>query len=179
MRIPMKKILAVACSAAILAAVAGCSSETSSPDASASPTTSAAPASPSATEAGPMSSPSPTSAIAAGFPEALVPVFAGSQPAASSYESEAGLVTASMTASSSADADEILAFYTAHFEELGFTALDGDAVDSTPAKDFARTADTETETVNVSVITRNGSSIYTVGANVLPATVESAGQDTP
>ena len=48
-------------------------------------------------------------------------------------------------------------------------------MDSTPAKDFARTTDSETETVNVSVVTRNGSSVYTVGANVLPATAETAG----
>lgn len=171
----MKKILAIACSAAILAAVAGCSSETSSPDATASPATSAASASPSATQARPTPSPSPSSAIAAGFPEALIPVFAGSEPTVSSYESDGGLVTASMTASSPATPEEILAFYTAHFEGLGFMALEGDAVDSTPAKDFARTTGPDTETVNVSVVTRDGTSIYTVGANVLPATAETAG----
>ncbi|MFW0769247.1 hypothetical protein ACLRGH_04375 [Arthrobacter koreensis] len=171
----MKKFLAVACSAAILAAVAGCSSDATSPDTTASPSTSAASPSSSAAEASPTTSPSPTSAIAPGFPEALIPVFAGSEPTASSYESDGKLVTASMTASSPAAPEEILAFYTAHFEKLGFTALEGDAVDSTPAKDFARTTDTETETVNVSVVTRNGSSVYTVGANVLPATAETAG----
>ena len=82
------------------------------------------------------------------------------------------MLNASLTATSSASAEEILAFYTAHFEKLGFTALEGDAVDSTPAKDFARTSGSETETANVSVVTREGSSIYTVGANVLPGTAE-------
>lgn len=170
----MKKILALACSAAVLAAVAGCSSTESSPSASASPSSSVSSAPPSATPATTAPSPSPSSAIAEGFPEALVPVFAGSEPTASSFEDDGQLLTASLTASSSASPEEILAFYTAHFEGLGFAALEGDAVESTPAKDFARTTGSETETANVSVTTRNGSSIYTVGANVLPGTAETA-----
>lgn len=171
----MKKTLALACSAAILAAVAvaGCSSTESAPSTSPSDSSSqvSASASPTAT-AKASASPSPSSAIAAGFPKDLVPVYTDSVPTASSFEDDGQLLTASLTASSSASAEEILAFYTAHFEKLGFTALEGDAVDSTPAKDFARTTDSETETANVSVITREGSSIYTVGANVLPGTAE-------
>ena len=170
----MKKILALACSAAVLAAVAGCSSAGSSPSESSSPSTSMSSATPTASPATSAPSPSPSSAIAEGFPEALIPVFAGSEPTASSFEDDGQLLTASLTASSSASAEEILAFYTTHFEGLGFTALEGDAVDSTPAKDFARTTGSETETANVSVTAREGSSIYTVGANVLPGTAETA-----
>lgn len=171
----MKKIVAIAFSAAVLAAAAGCSSESSSPAESPSPSSTAASASSSPTQESPTPAPSPSSAIADGFPEALIPVFAGSEPTASSFEADGGLLTASLTASSPAAPEEILAFYTTHFEGLGFTALEGDAVDSTPTKDFARTTGSETETVNVSVITRDGSSIYTVGANVLPGTAETAG----
>ena len=170
----MKKILALACSAAVLAAVAGCSSTDSSPSASPSSST-AGSASPSAARTSASASPSPSSAIAEGFPEALVPVFAGSEPTASSFEDDGQLLTASLTASSSASPEEILAFYTTHFESLGFTALEGDSVDSTPAKDFARTTRSEAETAHVSVTSRDGSSIYTVGANVLPGTAETAG----
>lgn len=170
----MKKILALACSAAVLAAVAGCSSGESSPSAS-SPSTSMSAASPSAAQSTAVPSPSSSSAVAEGFPEALIPVFADSEPTASSFEDDGRLLTASLTASSAAAPEEILAFYTAHFEGLGFKALEGDAVDSTPAKDFARTTGAETETANVSVITRDGSSIYTVGANVLPGAAETAG----
>ncbi len=170
----MKKILALACSAAVLAAVAGCSSTGSSPSASSSPSTSMSAAPPSATATTAAPSPSPSSAIAEGFPTALIPVFAGSEPTASSFEDDGQLLTASLTASSSAAPEEILAYYTAHFEKLGFTALEGDSVDSTPAKDFARTAGSETETANVSVTSRDGSSVYTVGANVLPGAAETA-----
>lgn len=169
----MKKTLALACSAAILAAVAGCSSTGSSPSPSPSGSSSQESASASPTASVKASaSPSPSSAIASGFPEDLVPVYTGSVPTASSFEDDGQLLTASLTATSSASAKEILAFYTTHFEKLGFTALEGDAVDSTPAKDFARTSGSETETANVSVVTREGSSIYTVGANVLPGTAE-------
>lgn len=171
----MRKVLALVCSAAVLAAVAGCSSTNSSPSASSSPAVSTAAASPSATGTAPAPSPSASSAIAEGFPSTLIPVFTGSEATASSFEDDGQLVTASLTASSSAAPGEILAFYTAHFEELGFKALEGDSVDSTPAKDFARTTGSETETANVSVTTRDGSSIYTVGANVLPGTAETAG----
>ena len=175
----MKKFLALACSAAVLATVAGCSPENASPSVSPSPSTSSSSSSssssPTVTATSPAPSPSASSAVADGFPEALIPVFSGSEPTASSYEAEGGLLTASLTASSPASPEEILAFYTKHFEGLGFKALEGDAVDSTPAKDFARTTESETETVNVSVITRDGNSIYTVGANVLPGTAETAG----
>ena len=167
----MKKILTLAFSAAVIAGAAGCSSGDSAPAPSSSPATPAAPASPTAA-ASPSASPSPSPAIADGFPEELIPVYTGSEPSASSFEDDGTLLTASLTAGSAAAPEEILAFYTAHFEKLGFTALEGDAVDSTPAKDFARTTESETETANVSVITREGKSIYTVGANVLPGTAE-------
>lgn len=168
----MKKMLALAFSAAILTAVAGCGSgDSQASGAGSSPASSPSPSSssPSASATdSPSSSPSPSGPVADGFPEALIPLPAGATPTATSYAEDGKLLTASLTASSAAAPGEILAFYTAHFESRGFTALEGDAVDSTSTKDFARTAGTETETANVSAVTRDGKTVYTVGANVLP-----------
>ncbi|MFZ3452784.1 hypothetical protein [Arthrobacter sp. 7Tela_A1] len=172
----MKKLLALACSAAVVAAVAGCGSGDgtppgSTPSATQSPSTSSSPAAP-ATTVPPTATPSETSAIAEGFPEALLPLYAGSEATASSFAEDSELLTASLTATSTATPEEIISFYVAHFEAKGFTALEGESVDSTPTKDLARTTGEETETVNVSVVTRDGETVYTVGANVLPATAE-------
>ncbi|MCC3299166.1 hypothetical protein [Arthrobacter caoxuetaonis] len=172
----MKKLLALACSAAVLAAVAGCGSgDGTSPGSTPSATQSSSSASSSAapaTTASPAAAPSETPAIAEGFPEALLPLYAGSEATASSFAEDSELLTASLTATSTAAPEEIISFYVAHFEAKGFTALEGESVDSTPTKDLARTTGEETETVNVSVVTRDGESVYTVGANVLPATAE-------
>ncbi|MCC9193130.1 hypothetical protein LOC59_05625 [Arthrobacter sp. zg-Y916] len=172
----MKKLLALACSAAVLAAVAGCgsgdgTSPGSTPSATQSSSSASSPAAP-ATTASPAAAPSETPAIAEGFPEALLPLYAGSEATASSFAEDSELLTASLTATSTAAPEEIISFYVAHFEAKGFTALEGESVDSTPTKDLARTTGEETETVNVSVVTRDGESVYTVGANVLPATAE-------
>lgn len=172
----MKKLLALACSAAVLAAVAGCgsgdgTSPGSTPSAAQSSSSASSPAAP-ATTASPAPAPSETPAIAEGFPEALLPLYAGSEATASSFAEDSELLTASLTATSTAAPEEIISFYVAHFEAKGFTALEGESVDSTPTKDLARTTGEETETVNVSVVTRDGESVYTVGANVLPATAE-------
>lgn len=172
----MKKLLALACSAAVLAAVAGCgsgdgTSPGSTPSVTQSSSSASSPAAP-ATTASPAPAPSETPAIAEGFPEALLPLYAGSEATASSFAEDSELLTASLTATSTAAPEEIISFYVAHFEAKGFTALEGESVDSTPTKDLARTTGEETETVNVSVVTRDGESVYTVGANVLPATAE-------
>ncbi|MBD8044961.1 hypothetical protein H9638_14210 [Arthrobacter sp. Sa2BUA2] len=168
-----KKLLVLACSTAVLAAVAGCGSG-GTPSVSSSPTaTQSSPASPEATAPQSQSpSPSESPAIAEGFPENLIPLFAGSTPTATSFAEDGKLLTASLTASSAAAPEEIAAFYTRHFEALGFAALEGDAVDSTSTKDFARTTGAETETANVSMVIREGQTVYTVGANVLPESAE-------
>ncbi|WP_312178651.1 hypothetical protein [Arthrobacter sp.] len=171
----MKKILALAGSAAILAAVAGCGSgDSPSSGATSSPTAShSSTASPSATSTStPSSSPSESAAVVEGFPETLIPLHTGSTPTATSFAEDGKLLTASLTASSAAAPEEIVAFYTQHFESKGFTALEGDTVDSTVSKDFARTTGAVTETANVSVVSRDGKAVYTVGANVLPESAE-------
>lgn len=168
-----KNLLAIACSAAVLAAVAGCGSgENPSSDGPSSPE--AAQSSPASPETGAPQSPSPSAspAIVEGFPQKLIPLYAGSTPTATSFAEDGKLLTASLTASSAAAPEEIAAFYTQHFEAQGFTALEGDAVDSTSTKDFARTSGAETETANVSMVIREGQTVYTVGANVLPETAE-------
>ena len=170
-----KKLLAIACSAAVLAAVAGCGSgEELSSDVPSSPA--AAQSSPASSEAAASQSPSPSPsqspAIAEGFPQKLIPLYAGSTPTATSFADDGKLLTASLTASSAASPEEIGAFYTQHFEAQGFTALEGDAVDSTSTKDFARTSGAETETANVSMVIREGHTFYTVGANVLPESAD-------
>lgn len=168
-----KKLLAAACSAAVLAAVAGCGSGTNtSSDVPSSPAAAqSSPASPEST-APPSPSPSPAPVIVEGFPQNLIPVYAGSTPTATSFAEDGTLLTASLTASSPAAPEEIAAFYTQHFEAQGFAALEGDAVDSTSTKDFARTSGAETETANVSMVSRDGQTVYTVGANVLPESAE-------
>ena len=175
----MKKILAIAGSAAILAALAGCGSgDSASAGAGSSPTAEqSASSSPSgstgtADTSSPSSSPSESAAIVEGFPETLIPLYTGSTPTATSFARDGKLLTASMTASATAAPAEIVAFYTQHFESKGFTALEGDTVGSTSTKDFARTTGAETETANVSVVTRDGKAVYTVGANVLPESAE-------
>ena len=170
-----KKLLVLAGSAALIAGLAGCGSgDSPSSGASSSPTapkSAAASPEPSAPQSA-SPSPSESPAIAEGFPQTLIPLFAGSTPTATSFAEDGKLLTASLTASSAAAPEEIAAFYTQHFEAQGFAALEGDAVDSTSTKDFARTTGTETETANVSMVSREGQTIYTVGANVLPESAE-------
>ena len=168
-----KKLLVLAGSAAVIAGLAGCSlGESPSSGASSSPTAPTSAASSPKASASQSPSPSESPAIAEGFPQTLIPLFAGSTPTATSFAEDGKLLTASLTASSAAAPEEIAAFYTQHFEAQGFAALEGDAVDTTSTKDFARTSGTETETANVSMVSREGQTIYTVGANVLPESAE-------
>jgi hypothetical protein len=109
-------------------------------------------------------------ALVPGFPSTLIPLMSGATVQSSSLDKSKPLVTASLVASSSAKSDDVLAFYTKALQDQGFTALPGDTVGSVPSKDFTR-ADGK-ETVNVAVVPSGSSVTFTIGANVLPASLK-------
>jgi hypothetical protein len=109
-------------------------------------------------------------ALVPGFPSTLIPLMPGAMVQSSSLDKSKPLVTASLVASSSAKSDDVLAFYTKALQDQGFTALPGDTVGSVPSKDFTR-ADGK-ETVNISVVPSGSSVTFTIGANVLPASLK-------
>lgn len=109
-------------------------------------------------------------ALVPGFPSSLIPLMPGAMVQSSSLDKSKPLVTASLVASSSAKSDDVLAFYAKALQDQGFTALPGDTVGSVPSKDFTR-ADGK-ETVNISVVPSGSSVTFTIGANVLPASLK-------
>ncbi|MDQ6753879.1 MAG: hypothetical protein M3017_10795 [Actinomycetota bacterium] len=170
-----------AIAAAVLASallLAGCGAGTSgggsgttgagSPSASAPPSSgpSASPA-----QAGQHPSASATvGALVPGFPSTLVPLMSGATVQSSSLDKSKPLVTASLVASTAAKSEDILAFYTKALQDQGFTALPGDAVGSVASKDFTRA--NGQETVNLAVVPSGATATFTIGANVLPASLK-------
>jgi hypothetical protein len=105
-----------------------------------------------------------------GFPTKLIPVMPASTPLSTSYDATANPSTASLVASTSASATEILAYYAGQFSSQGFTAVPATKVGSTDSQDFVRSGGKET--VNVAVVVVNGRTTYTVGASVAPGTIK-------
>ncbi|WAP50933.1 hypothetical protein OL239_13325 [Arthrobacter sp. ATA002] len=190
----MKKPLIALTAAALLLAASGCTPDsggstdagTAEPTAAAaSPTAGAstspspsptaadsaspgAPASPDSS-AGP-SGPATSAAIADGFPIDIVSLMPGSTALSTSFEETPELFTASLTASTSSSAEEILAHYEAEFESQGFTSGEAGKQGTTTVQTFVRSGGTDT--ANVAVVPRDGSFTYTASINTLPESAQ-------
>ncbi|WP_415853977.1 hypothetical protein [Sinomonas sp. G460-2] len=163
---------------AVLALV-GCSS-TAGASPSPSPTQTAAASSPSSSASAsasgsarstPSGSASATvNALVPGFPQQVVPIMPGATTLQTSYDATANPQTASLVASTSATADQILDYYAGQFTGQGFTAAAKTKVGTTDSQDFVRSGGKET--VNVAVVVVNGRTTFTVGASVAPGTIK-------
>ena len=168
---------AVAAVAAIVL-LSGCSGGTggtaqTTPGTSAAATTSAG--TPSATVAATASAGTPTAETAqkelvAGFPSNLIPLMKGAEIQASSLQRSTPISVASLTATVTAKAAEVLAYYTKVYTGQKFTALPGDSVDGTPTKTFVRASGKES--VVVGVVQTGSTATVTIGANVVPASLK-------
>ena len=185
----MKKPLIALTAAALLLAASGCTPDTESNDAagtesssaavspspsaaspSASPTASGSASPSAAASPGSSASPSETagsSAVAEGFPTDVISVMPGSNPLSTSFEETSDLYTASLTASTSASAEEILAYYAAKFEGQGY------ASSGKPEKQGAATLQQfvragGNDTANVTVVPGDGGRTFTASVNTLP-----------
>lgn len=176
---PRAALAAAGLSAALL--VAGCGSGGSAPESTAAassagsvtPSPSAA-SSPSASASTPATqNPKATATVGAlvsGFPTTLIPLMPGATLQSTSLDKTKPLVTASLVATTKAKSADVITFYSDALQKQGFTALPGDAVGSVASKDFTRAKGAET--VNLALVVTGSSVTFTVGANVLPASLK-------
>ncbi|MBP3036861.1 hypothetical protein J2M53_11450 [Arthrobacter sp. zg-ZUI100] len=172
----MKKPLIALTAAALLLAAAGCAADNEAGDSGSTGSTSAA-ASPSASATAtpsasgtPSGSPSPSATasappIAPGFPTDVLPIMPDSTPLATSFETDDKLFTASLTATTSASTDAVLAYYAAEFTAQGFTPTEAENQGSATLRQFVRSGGEEI--ANVTVVPREGTATYTVSVNTL------------
>jgi hypothetical protein len=109
-------------------------------------------------------------ALVAGFPAGVLPLLPGAELQASSIEHAEPVSTASLTATATAAAADVLAYYTQAFTGQGFTAQPGDAVDGVPVKTFVRAGGQEILTV--SIVQTGTTATFTLGATLLPASMK-------
>jgi len=141
-------------------------STTTSPGTAQSSTSSASPSRASATP----TAQSAVKELVAGFPTQLIPLMPGAVVTSSSLQRSDPLSSAALTATITAPAADVLAYYTKVFTDQGFTAQPGDAVEGLPLKTFVR-ADGK-EIVSVSVVQTGDTATVTIGANVLQASLK-------
>ena len=170
----MKKSLTALTAASLLLAVAGCSANDGeavvSPSAAAVAPSAPASAADTATAA-PASSPTATPvALAEGFPADRIPVMDGADILSSTVDRSGRTVTSVLVASSPAPAADILAFYDAALTGQGFEAAP--AADGAPSsRDYVRAGSDEPETVNITVIVKDGGrATVTVGSTLITET---------
>lgn len=175
----MNKPLIALASAALLLAAAGCAPDSDSADSG------TAGASPSATSSSPSSSGSPSadasaapggsaspsasasaSPVVPGFPTNLVPIMPDSTPLATSFETSEKEFIASLTATTAATTEEVLAFYAAEFTAQGFTPTEAENQGTATLRQFIRSGGEEV--ANVTVVPRDKMATYTVSINTLP-----------
>lgn len=142
-------------------------SATAAPAATATGT---AAATPSAGSTGTPTAQTAVKELVAGFPSTVIPLFKGAEIQTSSLEKTSPVSMASLTATTTAKPADILAYYTQTLAAQGFKAQPGDAVDGVPLKTYVR-ADGQ-EIVTVSVVVTSGTSTFTVGATLLPASLK-------
>ena len=168
----MKQSLTALAAAALLLAVAGCSAESSEAPASpsVSPTSTAATASPVPATAA-ASSPTATSVpLAEDFPADRIPVMDGADIVSSTVDRSGGTVTSVLVASSPAPAADILAFYDSALTGQGFEASPA-AGEAPASRDYVRAGAAEPETVNVTVIAKDGGrATVTIGSTLISET---------
>ncbi|HEY8294783.1 MAG TPA: hypothetical protein VIG41_05550 [Micrococcaceae bacterium] len=149
---------------------AGAGSPSASAPSSSGPAVSSARAPASSPAAQNPSASATVGALVPGFPSTLIPLMSGARVQSSSLDKSKPLVTASLVASTAAKSEDIIAFYTKALQDQGFTALPGDAVGSVTSKDFTRA--NGQETVNLAVVPSGATATFTIGANVLPASLK-------
>ncbi|MCC9197876.1 hypothetical protein QNO08_06265 [Arthrobacter sp. zg-Y820] len=89
-----------------------------------------------------------------------------STPVSTSFEETPELFTASLTATTSASTEEILAYYAGEFEAQGFTPNDAKNEGTATLRQFVRAGGDDL--ANVTVVPRDGSFTYTASINLLP-----------
>ncbi len=94
----------------------------------------------------------------------------GAAVASSSLQHSTPLAVASLTATVTAPAADVLTYYTKVFTDQGFAAQPGDEVEGVPLKTFVR-AD-GAEVITVSVVQTDQTATFTIGANVLPTSLK-------
>lgn len=109
-------------------------------------------------------------ALVAGFPKTVVPLMKNAQIQTSSIQRSTPLSTASLVATVTAPAADVLSYYAKVFTAQGFTAQPGNAVDGVPLKTFIRAAGQEI--ITVSVVQTGATATFTVGADLLPASLK-------
>ena len=166
----MKKSLAALAAAALTLAAAGCSADnTASPSPSGSPGSSTAAVSATAGPGTGTATPAPVP-LAEDFPADRIPVMDGAEILSSTVDRSGQTVTSVLVASSMEPAADILAFYDAALTGQGFTASPA-AGDAPSSRDYVRAGTEEPETVNVTVISKDGGrSTVTVGSTLISET---------
>ncbi|WP_240629935.1 hypothetical protein [Specibacter cremeus] len=113
---------------------------------------------------------STVNALVQGFPSKLLPLMPGATVTASSFDRSTTPATASLTATTAAKQADILAYYTKAFTAQGFTAQPGDTVAGVPTKTFTRATGQDVITLSLDVTSSRVT--FTLGANVLPASLK-------
>lgn len=160
----------------LLAACSSPAAPADSPTASNTAATQTSPAATSAPSTATASATAPATATSAvkelvdGFPTTVVPLMKGAQIQASSIQRSTPVSIASLTATVTAPAADVLSYYSKVFTDQGFKAQPGDAVDGVPLKTFIRAEGQEI--ITVSVVQTAATATFTVGATLLPASLK-------
>lgn len=170
--------------AAVVLLITGCTGSpdsdaySASPNAAASNSTSPASGQEPATTPPPSSSTAIPSATATaetgvlveGFPTELIPVMDKSEVLASDVETTGDVAAVSLIGSTDAPAKKVLNYYDGVFTDQDFNSLEDSSIEGTASQTYARAGGTET--VTISAVNDEDGTTYTIGAHVLPESIE-------
>ncbi|MDI2036325.1 hypothetical protein PJL15_03460 [Paenarthrobacter nitroguajacolicus] len=109
-------------------------------------------------------------ALVPGFPEKLIPVMPKTSVRSSSFDKNASLATVALVGTIKAPPEGVVDYYKSSLEAQGFKLVPGpEAVGNVTSLDFVRG---DGETVNVSIMQKEGVSTFTIGANVAAGSIK-------
>ncbi|MEV7661765.1 hypothetical protein [Paenarthrobacter sp. NPDC089316] len=109
-------------------------------------------------------------ALVPGFPEQLIPVMPKTSVRSSSFDKNASLATVALVGTVKAPPQGVVDYYKSSLEAQGFKLIPGpEAVGNVTSLDFVRG---DGETVNVSIMQKEGVSTFTIGANVAAGSIK-------
>ncbi|QOT20243.1 hypothetical protein HMI60_01145 [Paenarthrobacter sp. YJN-D] len=109
-------------------------------------------------------------ALVPGFPEKLIPVMPKTSVRSSSFDKNASLATVALVGTIKAPPQGVVDYYKSSLEAQGFKLVPGpEAVGNVTSLDFVRG---DGETVNVSIMQKEGVSTFTIGANVAAGSIK-------
>ncbi len=109
-------------------------------------------------------------ALVGGFPADLIPVMDKTEVLVPHPEPTGVVVALPLTASTDPTAEKVLDYYDDIFTDQNFNPLEDGSVEGAASQTYARGGGTET--VNISAVEDEDGTTYTIGAHVLPGTVE-------